>query len=1206
MKKNLNYYGLKGPHSNFQKLLLKMKISTLLLFCCILNALATPTYSQATKISLELKDCSIEQILDKIEQESEFYFLYNQKLIDVTRKVDIIADKEPIRDILNDIFDGYDVKYAVYDRQIILTNKQESGLLDELQQLIVTGKVIDGTTKLPLPGVNIVVSGTTIGAMTDVNGNYSITLTNPNGSLEFTFIGYVKVIMPVEGRQSIDVQMTEDIKALDEIVVVGYGTAKKSDVTGALTSVSEKTLKERPVQNVIQALQGKATGVDITSNIKPGELPPITIRGNRSMQASNAPLYVVDGIPLAVGNMTDFNPNDISSVEILKDASATAIYGSRGANGVILITTKKGAAGKITINYNTTISFDSYQSLTNWMNGGEYIDRWRLSLMNGRLYNTTTNTDLKVPATLWYPDPTLDVTKFSLASDPVAQESVLMGYEWVDGIIGGTVVTRPTTVEEQALGWPAAVPVYNSANIRSHDWRKDVLRQGITQNHQISLSKGDEFSHLYMSLAYLDQLGVQKDQDYKRYNIIMNGDITPVKWLTIGTSVNGSRSLQNFGIQGPNTSNTGSKDLYSRANDQFPYALPVKADGTNNYNPGGNLSLWNPLIDIDQSINERSIYAVYSNLFGEVKFTPWLKYRINFGAQFRQYRSGAWTGPLATSHLTNKPNTAGYNTNQNFAWVAENLLFIDKTFANIHSLGITLLQSAQKSRQEGINISASSMIYDISKWYDIASNLVGKPDGYGTNFTENSLMSYMGRLNYTLLNRYLLTASGRWDGASVLAPGHKWEFFPSFALAWKMQEEGFIKNLNWIDEFKLRFGYGITGNSSVNPYSTSGPLSKNPYVFGSSAAIGYLPQIVPNPLLSWEKTAQSNLGVDFAFLQNRLSGTVELYLSNTSDLLLDKTLPAVSGFVSKVQNIGKTRNKGIEISLSTVNVRTGDFRWSTDFNFYANREEIVELLSKDADGKPLDILANRWFIGHPTQVYYNYQNAGIWQNTPEDLAEMALFNANGHKFYPGTIKVVDQPTVDTNADGIKDAGDYKITGDDMIILGTNRPAWTGGITNTLVYKEFELSFFIYARIGQMYFGGYPNSYGGINPNGRVENNVWSWTNANGRWPMPNGGNVENTTAAMLYNDGSFVSVRNISLSYTLPAKWLKPISLKNLQLSFQVVNPFIFGGDLVKWGINPEDNTNWDVASSNTSPLGGMNNNTILVQSFVFGLKAGF
>ena len=1061
----------------------------------------------------------------------------------------------------------------------------------------ITGTVRTANNE-PLPGVTVKVKETPTGTITDQSGNYNLNVDASARTLVFSFVGMTTEEIIIGTQSRIDVKMQETEIGLDEVVVVGYGTAKKSDVTGSLTRITAETLSERPVQNVIQALQGKATGVDITTNIKPGELPPVTIRGNRSMQASNAPLYVVDGIPLAIGNLTDFNPNDISSVEILKDASATAIYGSRGANGVILITTKKGAAGRITVNYNTTVSLDSYHSLTDWMNGGEYIDQARLTLMNNRQYNATANTDQKVPATYWYPDPFLDNSKFSLASDPVAQASVWMGYEWVNGVLGGTPVTRATSAEEQALGWPAQVPVYNSANIRSYDWAKDALRQGITQNHQISLSKGDEFSHLYLSVAYLNQIGVQKDQDYRRYNVIMNGDISPVKWLTIGTSINGSTSLQNFGIQGENTSNTGSKDLYSRALDQYPYALPKKDDGSYIYNPGGNLSLWNPLIDIDQSLNERTTYALYSNSFGEIKFTPWLRYRINFGAQFRQFRSGAWTGPLATSHLTNRPNTAAYSTNQNFAWVAENLLYFDKLIAGIHNVGVTLLQSVQKSRQEGINLRATSMIYDISKWYDIASNLNGKPDGYGTSFTENALMSFMGRLNYSLMDKYLLTASGRWDGASVLAPGHKWEFFPSFALAWKMHEESFLKTLNWLTEFKLRFGYGVTGNSSVSPYSTSGPLSKNPYIFLSTAAIGYLPQVVPNPLLTWEKTGQSNLGLDFGFLNRRISGTIELYQSNTFDLILNKTLPAVSGFVQKVQNIGKTRNRGIEISLSTVNIRRNNIRWSTDFTFYANKEEIVELLSKDANGKPLDILANRWFIGYPTQVYYNYENDGIWQNTTEELAEMAKFNANGHKFYPGTIKVVDQLTVDTNADGVSDAGDYKITGNDMVILGTNRPRWSGGFTNTVSYKDLELSFFVYARIGQLYFGGYPGN--------RVENEYWSWDNPDGRWPMPNGTNVENTPAAMNYNDGSYVSVRNISLSYTLPAKWINRISLNNLQLTCQVVNPFIFGGEVVKMGINPEDNTNWDVVSTNTFPLGGMNNNTILVQSFVFGLKAGF
>ncbi len=1073
------------------------------------------------------------------------------------------------------------------------------------QQTITINGTVTDQTGMPVAGATVVVAGTTNGTITDANGKYSLTNVPSEGSLEIRFIGFEKQVVKVGNQSTINVTLQDEATLLNELVVVGYGTIKKSDVTGAVTRISDEQLKKRPVSNVLEAMQGKAAGIDITSNIKPGEIPQITIRGNRSITASNAPLYVINGIPLVAGNMADINTDDIASVEVLKDASATAIYGSRGANGVILVTTKRGDKGKFSINYDSTFSFDSYKSLTDWMNGGEYVDRWRLGLMNGGLYGTETFTNLNTPVKLGWPDPTIDINKFGLAGDPVARKSVLMGYEWVDQI-GGTVKMRPTTAEEVAMGWPAQVPVYNSDNVRSFNWGEEALRQGLTQNHQLSLSAGTDNSNIYMSFGLLDEKGVQKDQDYKRYNININGEIAPRNWIKVGASINTAFAIQNFGIFGPNTTNTGSKDLYSRANDQFPYALPKDENGVWVKNPGGNLNLWNPLIDIDQSLNERRSTSVLANMFGEIKFTDWLKYRLNFGTQFRQNRTGAWTGPNATSHLTNRPSTAAYEFNEIFAWVSENLLFLNKKIGEAHDLGLTLLQSAQHFREEGSNISATGMIYDISHWYDIGANTVGRPSTYGSMFRENKLESYMGRINYSLLNRYLVTATGRWDGSSVLAPGNKWDFFPSFSLAWKLQEESFMDNFYFVNEFKLRAGYGVTGNSAVSPYSTSGPLSRNPYVFGAVPSVGYLPQQVKNPNLGWEKTAQINLGLDFGFLSNRITGSLELYKSKTTDLLLNKSLPAVTGFVSMVDNIGKTSNKGIELTLNTVNVKTKDFQWTSTINWSANREEIVELLNKDANGKPLDMLADRRFIGHPIQVYYHHKTDGIWQNTPEDLAEMAKFNANGHRFHPGTIKNVDQKTIDTDGDGIKDAGDYRITGDDMVILGTNRPKWTGGITNNFTYKNLELSFFIFARIGQKYFGGYPNSYGGIWPNGRVENDVWSWDNPNGRWPMPNLGTVENNVPSTQYNDGSYVAVRNISLTYDLPKNILKSVQINKLSVFTQVINPFLFGGDVVKLGLNPEDTTNWDIASTTGNPLGGMNNNTILSQSFVVGIRAGF
>jgi hypothetical protein len=375
----------------------------------------------------------------------------------------------------------------------------------------------------------------------------------------------------------------------------------------------------------------------------------------------------------------------------------------------------------------------------------------------------------------------------------------------------------------------------------------------------------------------------------------------------------------------------------------------------------------------------------------------------------------------------------------------------------------------------------------------------------------------------------------------------------------------------------------------VEPYTTSGPLSRNPYVFGAAAGIGYLPQLVQNPDLKWEETSQTNIGLDFAVLRNRISGSLEFYVQNTSDLIFPKTLPAVSGYVQKFENIGKTKNKGVEITLSAIPVQKKDYNWTIDLNWSKNKEEIVELVS----GKQ-DMVANNLFIGQPTQVYYRLENAGIWGADPKDLAEMALFNANGTTFRPGTVRVVDQN------------GDYKIDASDYVILGSVRPDWTGGITNTFTYKNWSLNSFVYFRWGQTYFGGYPN-YGGSSPNGRVENDVWSWNNPGGRWPMPNSASaLTNTVEAMQYNDGSFAVVKNISLSYNFPQKWIQRITLRELMLNFQVINPFVFGPEVVKWGLNPDDDTNWNIRSTNNNPLGGTNNNTILPQSFVFGLRAGF
>lgn len=1193
-------YGKRSGKRRMNQTILVMKLTLILLTAAFCSAAANGV---SQTVTLSTSNATVQEIMAAVRKQTGYVFFYQKNTLRGAKAVSVTARQLPINEFLNLAFKEQPFSWSIENQTIILESKPNAPPkqpVHELRENPLTPiriEVLDENGKI-MTGASVSVDKTSKMGLTNKDGIATLDVA-AGDVVTISYVGFdskqVRITEEMIKGNSITITLQVKQSTLDDIVVIGYGTQRKSDVTGALTRVTEQTIKERPVMNVAQALQGKASGLNVATNIKPGEMPAIRIRGTRSANASNDPLYVVDGIPIVsqLGvssfSVNDLNPNDIASVEILKDASATAIYGSRGANGVILITTKKGAKGKVTLSFNSNVTLDSYKDLADRLSGGEYINRLRYALMNGRRYQAGNPGDLNMAPVLWYPTPALDSANFP-ASQITNNYSELLaatmkGYAWN---ADGTVAMRPTTDDERAMGWPDMVPDYNAGRIPSYDWIGAATRTGVTHNHQLAISSGTDISKLYMSLGYNKQSGVQRDQDFTRFNLNLNGEVNATKWFTLGVSILASLANQNFGMN-DNLSNTGAKDLFGRATGMFPWAFPRDSAGAFVRNPGGNLSGWNPLIDIGQSINERRAASAFSNLHAEIKFTPWLKYRVNFGAQIRNTRNGSWTGPDATSHLSARANTASYERQEHFSWIVENLLYFDKTIANAHKVGVTLLQSSQHSRSERTSTSVNGTVIPLSRWYDLGSNTAGNP-GIGTGFTENKLSSFMGRVNYTLLDKYLLTASGRFDGSSVLAPDHKWAFFPSFALAWKMQEEGFLQRVSWLNELKPRIGYGVTGNSSVNPYTTSGPLGRNNYAFGAVPAIGFLPESVKNPDLGWEKTAQTNFGIDFTILDSRISGSVEYYTQNTDDLIFSRSLPAVSGYVTKLMNIGRSKNRGVEVTLSTVNVKKGDFTWSTDFNWSSNREEIVELIN----GKE-DMLASRMFIGQPWQVFYQLQNDGIWSGNSKDLAEMAQFKTiGGLDFRPGTVKVVDQN------------GDYKITAEDYVIRGNPRPKWYGGITNTFKYKGFTLSSFIYARVGQTYFGGYQGVFG------QDFGNMWNWNTQRGKWPVPMLGAsaVTNVSAAAQYQDGSFAIVRNISLIYDVPAKILNLAKMKSLQLNVQVLNPFIIGGKLVKLGVNPDDETEWNDESSpnsfTTSPNGGMNNNSVLPRSIVFGLRASF
>jgi TonB-linked SusC/RagA family outer membrane protein len=1062
--------------------------------------------------------------------------------------------------------------------------------------VLITGKVLDERTKSVAVGATVRVAGSAQGVIVGPDGGFSFTVPSLPASFEASLLGYRTLALDVyeAPAEPLIIYLVEDYNALSEVVVVGYGTQKKSDLTGALSRVSEAQIREQPVQNILQALQGKAAGVDVTSNLRPGGVGNVRIRGTRSITASNAPLYVVDGIPLSADEAVAINPNDIASTEILKDASATAIYGSRGANGVILIGLKEGAKGKVSIGYDASFSFSKIHSTTEWMSSGELLDWQRQAHINGGTYTGNYGTA---------PDPDFDVLKFG-GGEQYGDNNIKSAYAWN---ADGSVQLRPATPDEIAGGYAAEVPVYQPDKMFDQHWTDLVSRTGVTQNHQLSLAAGSELSRLYLSLGYLNQEGALIDQDYRRYSLNLKGDITPRKWLTAGLSLSAIKSLQSYGVA-ENTANNGGKDSYSQALALAPYASAYDENGNIlNANHVG-LSEHNVLLNINNAVNEHALLSTLANTFAEVRFTPWLKYTVRFGAQYSNREYGSFYGPEYTNPFTaigTAPNT-GYNQHsKRFSWTLENLLQLDKQLG-IHSIGATLLQESQESVANGINVRGYNVTFPSSLWYALQENANSTVQG-GTSYSRSALLSYMGRINYAVLNRYLLTATGRWDGASVLASGHKWEFFPSLAVAWKLEQERFLQNARWIDQLKLRYGWGIVGNAAVSPYTTSGSIGTAVYVFNETITSGYKSSVMPNAGLGWEKTLQHNLGVDFSILQ-RISGSVEVYKAYTSDLLLSRSILPVVGYESITANIGKTQNRGVEVTLSTVNIKNKNFGWTTDLQWSYNKEEIVEL----ADGER-DDAANGWYIGYPISVFRDYRYERLWQDNADDARLIELYKKIGNiTAIPGQVKVKDQEliVVSEGADGAKsvtlesgevvtylDNGFGKIDDDDREILGSIRPDWIAGLTNTLNYKNLEFSFFLHARAGGLY-------YGALQTLGRrVEADTWSPENTGAKFPQPTTAPFSSYSEARSYTDGTLVSLRYVSLGYTVPKKYLNRYRIASLQVYGQVQNPYIWGGEAVKVGLNTDDTVGWDTKAGASS--GGQTANTILVRSFVIGLRVG-
>ncbi len=1005
----------------------------------------------------------------------------------------------------------------------------------------VSGTVLDKSGESVI-GASVVVKGTTNGTITDFDGKFTLSNVSNEASLEISFVGYKTQVIPVQGKTTFNVTMEEDTEVLDEVVVVGYGVQKKTDVTGAMARVGEKELKAMPVKNALEGMQGKTAGVDITSSQRPGEVGGISIRGVRSITANQDPLYVVDGMIIQNGGIENINPSDIESIDVLKDASATAIYGSRGANGVILVTTKKGKEGKISLNYSGTVTFETLHDVTEMMSASEWLDYARLAKYNMGSYASAT--------------PNYEADKSAFGSVAASWANIEKAWK------GGT---------------------YDPSKVGSYDWASHGKQTGITHEHTLSASGGTDKFQGYASFGYLNQKGTQPGQSYERYTLKTSFDASPLSFFKMGSSINASYSNQDYGYSFTK-SVTGAGDLYGALRGMLPWTVPYDENGAYIRNPNGDVNIINPIRELEYNTNQRRTFRANASMYAQVDFGKiWeplegLSYRIQFGPEFQYYTLGVANAAEGINGDGN--NGAQYKNEQKRSWTLDNLIYYNKTFAEKHSLGLTLMQSASAYHYEMGDMRATNVASSNELWYNLAT--AGSLNSFGTGLTETQMTSYMIRANYGFMDKYLLTASMRWDGASQLAPGHKWASFPSMALAWRLDQEDFLRDVNWLSQLKLRLGFGITGNAAIAAYATKGAITGLYYNWGQTdSSLGYVPSDpsakdpakMANQDLGWEKTSQYNVGIDYGFFNNRLSGSIDAYKTKTKDLLLQMSIPSLTGYTATYANVGKTSGWGVDLQVNAIPVQTKDFTWNTTLTWSMDRNKIEEL----SNGRTEDV-NNRWFVGEEIGVYYDYVYDGIWKTSE---AEEAV--KYGRK--PGQIKVKD-----LNNDGTIDATN------DRQIVGKIRPDWTAGWTNTFNYKNFELSFFIFSR------WGFTVPQGAATLDGRYmmrKLDYWvAGTNENAKYYSPgsNGEAADTYSSSMNYQDGSFIKVRNISLGYNFTPKQLKKVGLNSLKVYVQAMNPFTIY-KACDW--LDTDLLNYD---NNTTTFGS----ATTLKSFVIGLNIGF
>jgi TonB-linked SusC/RagA family outer membrane protein len=969
-------------------------------------------------------------------------------------------------------------------------------------QVQLRGKVVDKNTKEPLPGVSVVIKGTTNGTITDVNGNYTLSSVSSNPVLQFTFVGMKPQEITVGGKTNNDVSLEEDAIGIEEVVAIGYGTMRKSDLTG---SVARATLDDKSTQgksNLLQAISGTNAGVNVQSVGLAGSDPNISIRGKTSLSASDKPLIVLDGI-IYNGEISNINSSDVETIDILKDASAAAVYGSRSANGVMLITTKKGKSEKPRISFNM---FYGYQDMTNnpmkAMNAEQYAIRLVDFYYQQSLY-------------AWYKTKPTSATGKPVRPD-VTDRNIVAG--------------RLRTQEEKD----------NYLAGKEIDWVDEVTRTAPIQNYNVSVSGKTEKSNYFLSASYANEKGIQLNDQFSRFTIRSNVETKVANWLTIG--LNTSYSYRDFSGLAADLgwNQVGARSASPLANNKI---------GSPNYDMylTGEAYMPYPLnnLYVDNSDIRNELFLV-----GNAKFTiPWVKgltYDLNYSNTYSTRNNNTYY-PITTPEGAGNKGQANKNPYEERNSVLNNIITYLRSFGD-HQVNATLLYSSENRNAQSSTLNATGFDNPVLGYNNMGLGTVATVAS--TAWEENSI-SYMARANYTFKNRYILTGTVRKDGFSGFGENNKYATFPSLSLGWVTSDESFMKNLDWL-YLKLRTSYGKNGNQGIGRYSSFSRMAATAYVYGSATAIAVYPNTLGNADLGWEATSSFNVGIDYGFLKNRISGSIDLYKSVTDNVLVQRTLPPTTGYSSVWANIGAIKNKGIEVVLNTVNVK-GKLNWTTNVNFSLNRDEISKLYGGENDKD----IGNSWFVGESISAIYDYvDGGGLW--TEKELFEGKTL-AN---WYPGQFKYVD-----LNNDGVIEPNA------DRKIIGNKTPNYWFSINNNLSYGDFSLSFLVNSIQGG---NGYYMS-----DNSSVVNTQWNsdnvyrvnasavrpyWTPDNG---VNNATGIYNTPVVHggVYESRSFVRLQDVSLGYNFKPAMLKSVKLESCQL-------FISGKNLYTWtkwsGWDPE------------------------------------